>query len=69
MRRGFTRRRQVERQSTLWDLCRSSPDPGGNGRTSLNSSSHEALPHPLTVWSHDPVLCIRLELECGTRAD
>jgi hypothetical protein len=44
-----------ESQATLWDLCCSSPDPGGNGRTTLNSSSHEALPHPLMVWSPDPV--------------
>ena len=29
MRRGFTPRRRVESQATLWDLCRSSPDPGG----------------------------------------
>ncbi len=33
MRRGFRPRRRVESQATLWDLCRSSPDPGGNGRT------------------------------------
>jgi len=59
MRRGFRPRRRVESQATLWDLCRSSPDPGGNGRTALNSSSHEALPHSLTVWSPDPVRCIR----------
>ncbi len=56
MRRGFRTRRRVESQAMLWDFCRSSPDPGGNGRTALNSSSHEALPHPLTVWSPDPVL-------------
>ena len=59
LRRGFRPRRRVESQATLWDLCRSSPDPGGNGRTALNSSSHEALPHSLTVWSPDPVRCIR----------
>ena len=69
MRRGCRPRRRVESQATLWDLCRSSPDPGGNGRTALNSSSQEALPHPLTVWSprSDPVLCICQELEDASR--
>ena len=52
MRRVFRSRRRVESQATLWDLCRSSPDPGGNGRTAPNSSSHEAL--SLLPFSHAP---------------